>query len=177
MDFDYTFGNGLEQDQSNLLVGQWTDFTAKRKTHSYLWEKLADINFMQKMYLDTVNEINEKVTKPEVILPRLESLAYLIQHDAEWDKELDRLTTGKFRQWPDDDYLQSLEQGSGAQDENIGLKEWIRVKYDAVSEYANSFNNLPADQKSQYYSQNAKLMKGIPPQVYEKMEENEAAAA
>ncbi|CAO3647128.1 unnamed protein product [Cunninghamella blakesleeana] len=177
MDFDYTFGNGLEQDQSNLLVGQWMDFTAKRKTHSFLWEKLVDITSMQKLYLDTVNEINEKVTKPEVILPRLESLAYLIQHDAEWDKELDRLTTGKFRQWPDDDYLQSLEQGSGAQDENIGLKEWIRVKYDAVNEYSNSLNNLPADQKSQQYNQNAKLMKGIPPQEYEKMQEAEAATA
>ncbi|CAO3622034.1 unnamed protein product [Cunninghamella echinulata] len=174
MDFDYTFGNGLEQDQGNLLVGKWTDFTSKRKTHSYLWEKLADINSMQRLYLDTVNEINEKVTKPEVILPRLESLAYLIQHDAQWDKNLDRLSDGKFRQWPEDDYLQSLEQGSGAQDENIGLKEWIRAKYDAVSEYSSSLGNLPVEEKNQLYSQNAKMMKGIPPQEFEKMMEAEA---
>ncbi|KAI7867493.1 coth protein-domain-containing protein [Spinellus fusiger] len=132
MDFDYTFGNGLEEDQAHLMTGHWDEFTEGRIVHSYLWEKIKDTPHLMQMYESFIQEINESVSCPEVLLSRVDSLAYMLMKDVEWDKSLERLTTGKVR--PFDDYLTVIEEGNDYVDGWIGLKEWIRAKNTAISE-------------------------------------------
>lgn len=133
MDFDYTFGNGLEEDQVSLLTGSWRDFTKNRKIHSYLWEKIKATPYLSKLYESMLNTLVERLAKPEILSERIDALAYMIEHDVTWDRSLKRLTSGLERNWQAVDFRASLEQGTGEVDERLGLKEWIRVKYAAVS--------------------------------------------
>ncbi|CAO3591337.1 unnamed protein product [Absidia cylindrospora] len=172
MDFDFTFGNGLEGDQRRLMTGKWVDFSAQRMVHSYLWEKVISVPYFQQMYLDILNTINSKVTRPDVILPRVQALAYMIQHDAEWDKGLERWTSGGLsRQWANGAFLQSLDRGAGAEDENIGVTEWIRQKYRAVTEDVASIQTLGTQEKDAQMQANAISIKGIPRDIFEEMED------
>ncbi|KAI8099765.1 coth protein-domain-containing protein [Halteromyces radiatus] len=172
MDFDFTFGNGLEIDQHKLMTGNWIDFSADRMVHSYLWEKVIEIPYFQQMYMDTLQTINAKVMDPAIIIPRIEGLAYMIEHDAEWDRSLDRMSEGgESRNWPDNIYLQSLERGFGAEDENIGLKEFIRVKFEAVKKDLASLEIMTPEEKQALMYNNAIYIKGIPRETFEEMEE------
>lgn len=132
MDFDYTFGNGLEEDQRNLMTGEWPEFTAGRKTHSFLWERIKAIPQFVKMYQDTLRDINNHVSNPENMFKRIDGLAYMLQRDVVWDRSLERFTDGLTRPWSAEDFLGSLEHGSGQQDEQIGLKEWISGKSESI---------------------------------------------
>jgi hypothetical protein len=126
------------------------------------------------MYLDILSNINSNVTRPEVILPRVQALAYMIQHDAEWDKGLERMTSGgSSRQWVNNAFLQSLDRGAGAEDENIGVTEWIRQKYKAVIEDLASIQTLGTQEKDAQMKANAISIKGIPRDQYEEMENAE----
>lgn len=133
MDFDYTFGNGLEEDQRQLMTGDWTEFTADRKIHSYLWEKLKEIPYFVKLYQDTLRVMNEG-WNPDTMMKRVDAIAYMIERDIVWDRSLERMTGGMIRPWSGDDFLGSLEHGTGEPDMAIGLKEWIRNKYEAIKE-------------------------------------------
>lgn len=133
MDFDYTFGNGLEEDQRQLMTGEWTEFTANRKIHSYLWEKLKEIPYFVKLYQDNLRIMNEGWS-PEILNKRVDGIAYMIERDVVWDRSLERMSGGTIRPWSGDDFLGSLEHGTGEPDEAIGLKEWMKYKYDAIKE-------------------------------------------
>lgn len=132
MDFDYTFGNGLEEDQRGFLTGHWLDFTQSRKVHSFIFEKLKRTPAMAALYETILKQINDHVSNQDVLLPRVDGLTYMLQRDIVWDHSLAKLTLGSQRSWAADDYLQVLESGSGALDERIGLKEWIRGKDQAI---------------------------------------------
>ncbi|KAG0180597.1 hypothetical protein DFQ29_000355 [Apophysomyces sp. BC1021] len=133
MDFDYTFGNGLEEDQRNLMTAtSWQEFTIGRKTHSYLWEKVKATTYLRRMYEHTLKDIDERLSNPEILYKRIESLAYLIQHDVGWDRSLERMTVGFTRPWTADDFLKSLDKGMDDDDEMIGLREWIQNKHQAI---------------------------------------------
>ncbi|KAF7730857.1 hypothetical protein EC973_001375 [Apophysomyces ossiformis] len=133
MDFDYTFGNGLEEDQRHLMTAtSWQEFTYGRKTHSYLWEKIKATTYLRRMYENTLKEINERLSNPDILNKRVESLAYLIQHDVSWDRSLERMTVGLTRPWTGDDFLKSIDKGMDDEDELIGLREWIKNKYQAI---------------------------------------------
>ncbi|KAI9320767.1 coth protein-domain-containing protein [Dichotomocladium elegans] len=128
MDFDYTFGNGLEEDQRNLLTGTWTDFTAGRKPHSFLWEKLREIPHFVDLYERSLNEIVTGVANPRFLFKRIDGLAQMLKQDVVWDRSLARMSPGITRLWDEDTFLESIYHGSGQHDEQIGLKEWIAAK-------------------------------------------------
>lgn len=138
MDFDYTFGNGLEEDQKQLLTGEWTDFTANRKIHSYLWEAMKLEPVLVKQYQAIVREMDERLTNPDVLFPRIDALAYMIQRDVVWDRTLERMTAGTTRPWTGEDFLDAFDSGTGEQDELFGLKEWIELKHEALRRHMTS---------------------------------------
>ncbi|ORY94137.1 coth protein-domain-containing protein [Syncephalastrum racemosum] len=146
MDFDYTFGNGLEEDQRGLLTGHWRDFTQNRKVHSFIFEKLKRTPSMVALYESIQKQINDHVSNPDVLLPRVDGLTYMLQRDIVWDQSLERFTVGAQRVWSADNYLQVLEEGSGEADERIGLKEWIRGKYEAIKDMDN-IEPVPVDEE------------------------------
>ncbi|KAI9252412.1 coth protein-domain-containing protein [Phascolomyces articulosus] len=133
MDFDYTFGNGLEEDQGELMTGDWTRLTEGRKIHSYLWEKLKEMPYMVHLYEDTLRQINARASNPETLLKRIDGLAYMLQREVLWDTSLERMTTGVTRPWEASEFLKHLEQGTDAQDEWIGLKQWVVEKHQAIT--------------------------------------------
>ncbi|ORZ07867.1 coth protein-domain-containing protein [Absidia repens] len=172
MDFDFTFGNGLELDQRKLMTGKWTDISSRRMVHSYLWEKVMSVPEFQKSYMEMLSTINDKVMHPATLLPRVQGLAYMIQHDAEWDKGLQKWTAGGMsRPWADGSFLESLKRGSGADDENIGLIEWIETKHQAVVQDLSETEALDPPSLEAKLRANALTIKGIPRFVFEKMED------
>ncbi|KAL0075391.1 spore coat protein coth [Phycomyces blakesleeanus] len=132
MDFDFTFGNGLEEDQQHLLTGKWSQFTQDRIIHSYLWENIRQTPYLVRLYESILADVNQNVSNPQKMNDRIDALAYMIQHDVNWDRSLPRLTVGKTRS-ASRNFLDSLEQGTDDLDERIGLKEWVREKYAAIN--------------------------------------------
>ncbi|KAI8374262.1 coth protein-domain-containing protein [Radiomyces spectabilis] len=135
MDFDYTFGNGLEADQRYIMTGTWQEFTSNRKPHSYLWEKVKATAFLEALYEQTLKEINDQLTNPDVLLKRIDSMVYFLQHDVAWDRSLDKMTAGLVKPWTTDDFVKSLNQGLGETDNLVGLEEWIKLKYNSTNTY------------------------------------------
>ncbi|KAI8342766.1 coth protein-domain-containing protein [Chlamydoabsidia padenii] len=172
MDFDFTFGNGLEADQQKLMTGQWIDFSAQRMVHSYLWEKIMSVPFFQEMYMEALGTINDKVTHPTVLLPRAHALAYMLAPEVAWDHSIENWTTGQKARQVTPYVLQALERGTGADDDKIGLIEWVVQKHQAVVEDKKKMDQLTTPQeKEKVLLANAVYMKGIPRTVFERAEE------
>ncbi|KAI7864989.1 coth protein-domain-containing protein [Spinellus fusiger] len=133
MDFDFTFGNGLEEDQLQLMSGSWPEFTADRKIHSYLWEKVKATPYLKRFYINTLRDINQKLSNPKILIPRIEAVATMIWEDVLWDQSLVRLSKGYSRPFAGD-LKTSLEEASEQDDDLIGLKEWIKEKHEAVQQ-------------------------------------------
>ncbi|KAI8144535.1 coth protein-domain-containing protein [Fennellomyces sp. T-0311] len=133
VDFDYSFGNGLERDQDNLMKGEWPRFTDNRKIFSYLWEKLKSIPYFVQIYEDTIKNIDARASNPDVLIPRIDGLAYMLQREVLWDTSLERMTRGVTRPWQASEYLQHIESGTEIKDEWIGLKQWVYEKNKAIA--------------------------------------------
>lgn len=173
MDFDFTFGNGLEADQRKLMTGRWVDFTAERMVHSYLWEKVMSVPAFQEMFIDALHRINDHVTNPAALLPRAQALAYMIEPEVAWDQGIERWTAGTTsRRLPNSaPFLQALEQGTGADDDKIGMIEWIQQKYEAVVADLKVLDGLAPEEKEPIIMANAQYIQGIPRVVFERAEE------
>ncbi|KAI9495553.1 hypothetical protein BDB00DRAFT_813789 [Zychaea mexicana] len=145
MDFDYTFGNGLEKDQRDLMMGEWPKLTEGRKIHSYLWEALKEIPYFVRMYEKTLKQINSRASNPDVLLKRIDGLAYMLQREVLWDTSLERMTQGVTRPWEANEFLEHLEQGTDAVDEWIGLKQWIVEKHQSLLTLQDHSSNAPSE--------------------------------
>ena len=132
MDFDYTFGNGLEQDQVVLATEKSDKFTANRATHSYLYEKLMTIPSFKSKYDTILKDTITKMFNSQIIDPRLRGLAYMLQHEVMWDQSLKRQSVGKSRPWKADEYLSAFDVGGKDVDLLYGLRQWIALKERAV---------------------------------------------
>lgn len=132
MDFDMTFGNGLEKDQEYLALGPYEQFTRNRKIHSYLYEKLMTIPAIKARY-DAI--LLDAVTKMFGILtvdPRIGGLAYMLQHEVTWDQALDRRAHRLARRWDAAEYLSMLDKGTSDVDLMYGIRQWISIKENAA---------------------------------------------
>ncbi|ORX54963.1 hypothetical protein DM01DRAFT_1389469 [Hesseltinella vesiculosa] len=164
MDFDSSFGNGIMEDKEKLIGGKWTDFTSGRRIHNFLWEKLATVPKIQKMYMDEMYDMNERLMRPDVIMPRIEALAYMIEADALWDRSIAPYTVGMARHWPENgQYFSTLEVGSGEPDEPYSLKYWIREKYQVVHVDYATYTILDEESIDNLIQSNAIDMKGVMP--------------
>jgi CotH kinase protein len=132
MDFDYTFGNGLEQDQVVLATAKSDKFTANRATHSYLYEKLMTMPSFKSKYDSILNDIITKMFSSETIDPRLRGFAYMLQHEVDWDQGLKRQSVGKSRPWKAAEYLSAFDVGGKEVDLLYGVRQWIALKERAV---------------------------------------------
>lgn len=132
MDFDYTFGNGLEQDQVVLATENSDKFTANRPTHSYLYEKLMKIPSFKSKYDTILKDVVTKMFSSQIIDPRLRGLAYMLQREVMWDQSLKRQSVGKSRPWKADEYLSSFDVGGKDVDLLYGVRQWIALKERAV---------------------------------------------
>lgn len=141
MDFDFTFGNGLEQDQGVLATGKVDEFTLNRPIHSYLYEKVMRIPAFQEMYNKILYDTIMKVFNMEVIEPRMNGLTYMLQHEVNWDHSLKRQSLGITKARLDIDYLATFDQGTGDVDMTYGLREWIKIKEQVVKA---QFGLIPA---------------------------------
>jgi hypothetical protein len=128
MDFDYTFGNGLEKDQNGLATGPSEKFTADRPVHSYLYEKLMSMPSFKTKYNNILKDIITKMFNSDIIDPRLRGLAYMLQHEIVWDQSLVRQSTGKTRPWKAENYLSSFDTGTDDVDLLYGVRQWIALK-------------------------------------------------
>jgi hypothetical protein len=132
MDFDFTFGNGLETDQENLASGRYETFTTGRIVHSYLYEKLMTIPAMKTMYEGILKDAITKMFNSQAIEPRIGGLAYMLQHEVVWDQALTRQSKGTSRQWSAADYLKTLDTGINDLDLMYGIRQWISLKEKTV---------------------------------------------
>ncbi|KAG2219553.1 hypothetical protein INT45_013212 [Circinella minor] len=134
MDFDYTFGNGFEHDQVKFMTGDdWPHFANNDKIHSHIWEKLKQVPYAVRFFENALKHINSRAAHPDVLLKRIDGLAYMLQRDILWDSSLERMTKGVKGSWEASEFLEHLEYGTNAQDEWIGLKQWVVEHYKAVS--------------------------------------------
>jgi hypothetical protein len=155
------------------MTGRWIDFTAERMVHSYLWEKVMSVPAFQNIFIDALHKINDHVTNPTTLIPRAQALAYMIEPEVTWDRGIERWTTGATsRQLPNSaPFLQTLEQGTGADDDKIGMMEWIQQKYDTVVADLKGLDQLAPEEKEPIMKANAQYIKGIPRVVFERAEE------
>ncbi|KAI8071070.1 coth protein-domain-containing protein [Gongronella butleri] len=161
MDFDSSFGNGIKEDKDKLIGAKWTDFTSGRRVYNHLWLKMASVPKIQKMYMDAIYAMNEQLTKPDILMPRIEALAYMIQGDVEWDKQLTPFTEGRVRPWAGTSYMDTLELGSGEPDEPFSLKTWVREKYQAIHIDYVKLSMLDKDDLKALIESNAIDMRGV----------------
>ncbi|KAG2186110.1 hypothetical protein INT43_002548 [Umbelopsis isabellina] len=132
MDFDFTFGNGLEKDQDAIATGKVDEFTQNRPVHSFLYDKVMRIPAFQEMYNTILYDAITKVFNLEVTEPRMNALTYMLQHEVNWDHSLKRQSVGIHQARLDIDYLATFDQGTGDIDMTYGLREWIKLKEQVV---------------------------------------------
>ncbi|KAM3589453.1 hypothetical protein VKS41_000317 [Umbelopsis sp. WA50703] len=132
MDFDFTFGNGLEKDQDALATGKVEEFTQNRQIHSYLYEKVMRIPVFQELYNTILYDSITKIFNLEITEPRMNALAYMLQHEVNWDHSLTRQSVGIHQARLDIDYLATFDEGTGDVDMSYGLRQWIKIKEQTV---------------------------------------------
>lgn len=134
VDFDYTFGNGVESDQIHFLTGKPLDIFKGQPINSYLWDKIRATPYLLDMYYETIQDINSQLTTPELLNQRIDAIVNLIESAIVWDQSLVSQTVGiQSIQTGLNDFKSALVTGSKTKvDQLIGLKEWIEVKYNSI---------------------------------------------
>jgi hypothetical protein len=133
MDFDYTFGNGLEEDQLHLLTGTSEDMLKNRPIRSQLWNKLQQTPYIMTVYKSIIADINEHLTRPDILNAHIDSIAKMIEQSVVWDRTLQTKTSGIQAPWTTKDYWTSFEKGVPERVDNlVGLKQWINIKYQSI---------------------------------------------
>lgn len=135
VDFDYTFGNGVEADQMRFLKGKPLEMSEGQPVNSYLWDKIRSTPYLLNLYQKTIKDINEQLTTPDLLNARIDSIITLIEGSIQWDHSLKSQTTGLAASQSMADFRSSFEQGTKNKiDQLIGLKEWIRIKHSSVTD-------------------------------------------
>jgi hypothetical protein len=141
MDFDYTFGNGLEEDQLHLLTGTPEDMLKNRPIRSRLWTKMRQTPYIMAVYKSIIADINEHLTHPDILNARVDAIAKMIEKSVEWDRSLQTRTAGIQAPWTIKNYWASFEKGvPGRVDNLVGLKQWIKIKYQSIIRHIESTN-------------------------------------
>jgi transcriptional accessory protein Tex/SPT6 len=107
--------------------------TEGRIIHSYLFEKLRQTPYLQRLYEQTIQDIATQLTTPDVLGARIDSIIKLIESSVKWDKSLRGQTVGTKATQTINEFYGSFDKGiPNRADQLIGLKEWIRIKHATV---------------------------------------------
>lgn len=107
--------------------------TEGRIIHSYLFEKLRQTPYLQKVYEETIQDIGTQLTTPDILNARIDSIIKLIESSVKWDRSLRGQTVGTMSAQSISDFHASFDKATpNRADQLIGLKEWIRIKHATV---------------------------------------------
>ncbi|GAA5796070.1 hypothetical protein HPULCUR_001439 [Helicostylum pulchrum] len=133
VDFDYTFGNGVEADQTRFLIGKPLEMSEGQPVNSYLWDKIRSTPYLLGIYYETIKDINEQLMTPDILNAHVDSIVNLIESSIVWEQSLVTQTTGLNSAKSIADFKSAFVAGSKNKiDLLIGLKEWIKIKHSSV---------------------------------------------
>jgi hypothetical protein len=89
-DLDYSMGNMLS-NQSNLRTGDYTQYA---NTTRPLLRSVLSVAQFNTTYREYIIKIAQELYSLDILQPRIDSFKTLIQEDANWDKNLPKLSRG-----------------------------------------------------------------------------------